>query len=171
MDKLFQLPPIFCLVQLLCLITFNRVKYPSPGGLFIEEFSCGSYARAASASCGCFCSDMYLEWFVSLVKDEKVGASLVVQWLRIRLPSAGDMDLSPGSGRFHLLQDPWAQLQSLCSQTVTSELVCCNCWRLWTTTREAIVRRNPCTATREQPPLAATRESLHAATKTQCSQK
>ena len=38
MDKLFQLPPIFCLVQLLFLITFNRVKYISSEGLFIVNF-------------------------------------------------------------------------------------------------------------------------------------
>ena len=37
--------------------------------------------------------------------------------------------------------------------------------------REATAMRNPCTATREQPPLAASRESLCSAMKTQCRQK
>ena len=81
------------------------------------------------------------------------------------------MDLIPGSGRFHVLQDPWArgpQLQSLCSQTVTSEPVCRNYWSLCTcslcsTMREVIAMRNSCTTTREEPPLAATRERPNAA--------
>ena len=70
--------------------------------------------------------------------------------------NAGDMGSSPGPGRSHM---PWSnkarmpQLLSLSSRAREPPLV------------------KPAHHNEEQPPLATTRESPHAATKTQCSQK
>ena len=45
-------------------------------------------------------------FIVEPISDEKTltRTSLVVQWLRIRLPDAGDMGSSPGPGRSHMPQ-------------------------------------------------------------------
>ena len=83
--------------------------------------------------------------------------------------NAGDMGSSPGPGRSHVLQSHKARVPQLLSPCATT-----------TETRKPRARapqqekpRNekPAHRNKEQPPLATTRESLRAATKTQHSQK
>ena len=45
------------------------------------------------------------------------GASLVVQWLRIHLPIAGDTGAIPGPGRFHLPWGSWTRAPQLLKPT------------------------------------------------------
>ena len=78
------------------------------------------------------------------------------------------MGLSPGPGRSHIPQSNSArvpQLLSLRSRARKPQLLSPHA-----TTTEACVPRAHALQ-QEKPPLAATRESLRAATKTQCSQK
>ena len=84
------------------------------------------------------------------------GTSLVAQWLRIRLPVQGTWV------RALVQEDPTCR--------GATKLVCHNYWArmpqlLQPTCLEPVLRN------KEKPPLAATRESLHTATKTQRSQK
>ena len=95
--------------------------------------------------------------------------------------NAGDTGLSPDPGRSHMPQSNQArapQLLSLRSRAREPQLL-----SLHATTTEAHVptarapqqekphNEKPTHHNEEQPPLAATRESPHAATKTQCSKK
>ena len=89
------------------------------------------------------------------------GASLVVQWLRIRLPMQGTRV------RVLVQEDP-----SCCGATKPVR------HNYWACALEPVLHnkrshRNekPAHHNEEQPPLAATRESPRAATKTQCSHK
>ena len=90
----------------------------------------------------------------------QLGTSLVVQWLRIPLQGIWVQSL--------VLEDPtWHG---------ATKPMCHNYWSPRASsprsaTREAIAMRSPHTATREEPPLIATRESLSAARKTPCSRK
>ena len=76
--------------------------------------------------------------------------------------NAGDVGSSPGLGRSHMPRSSWARGPQLLSLHV---------WGLCSATREAATVRGPHTAMKSGPPLAATRESPHAETKTQYSQK
>ena len=99
--------------------------------------------------------------FVYLVlKKYLFRTSLVVQWIRFRLP----MQWTPF--------DPWSRKTPHASGwlsllAATTEPVCCSCWSLCT--------QNLCSATREAPEMRSlhitTRESLHKAVKTQHSQR
>ena len=96
------------------------------------------------------------------------GASLVAQWLRICLPIQGRW------ARALVWEDPtWHGATKLVRHNYWAcalEPVSHNYWahvpQLLKPARLEPVLRN-----KEQPPLTATRESLHAATKTQRSQK
>ena len=99
---------------------------------------------------------------------EKEGTSLVVQWLRIRLPMQGTR-----------VQDLVREDPTCCRATKPGHH---NYWahvpQLLKPARLEPVLRNktshcnkPMPAHRNKPPLTTTRESPHAATKTQCSQK
>ena len=86
-------------------------------------------------------------------------ASLVIQWLGVSLALQGT-PVQP------LVQEDPTEQPSPCA-TVT-EPMRCNCWSPRVlgpmfTTREAAAVRSPHTATGEQPLLAATGETLHAA--------
>ena len=76
--------------------------------------------------------------------------------------SAGDTGSSPGLGRSHMPQSNWAREPQLLSLRV---------WSLCSATREAAIVKRPTHRDEEWPPLAATRESPRAETKTQHSQK
>ena len=78
------------------------------------------------------------------------------------LVNAGDMGLIPGQGRFHMLLSNQAHVPQLLSPHAYSPC---------STTGEATTMRNPRTTTREEPLLAATRESLHTAMKIKHNQK
>ena len=75
--------------------------------------------------------------------------------------SAGDMGSVPGLGRSLMPQR---------NQARVSQLLKSVCPRTCSATREATTVRSPYTTAREQPQLSKTRESPHAATKTQCGQ-
>ena len=95
-------------------------------------------------------------------KNKYTGASLVVQWLRICLPTQGTRVWSLVHGGFHILwsnQGPVPQLLS----PPTVEPVLCN--------KRSPCNEKPAPQPREQSPLAATTESLCVATKSQHSQK
>ena len=101
-------------------------------------------------------------------KKWKSQASLVVQWLRVLLTRRGHR-FNPCSKRISL------DLGQLSPRTTTPEPWSCNSWSLSAqnlchATREA-ARRTLQSPTREEPSLVTTRESLLAATKTQCSQR
>ena len=68
----------------------------------------------------------------------------------------------------------WArepQLLSLHSRARVPQLLSLRVWSLCPATREAAIVRGPRTAMKSDPPLAATRESPRAETKTRHSQK
>ena len=88
--------------------------------------------------------------------------------------NAGDTGSSPGPGGSHMPRSSWArepQLLSLRPRARESQLLKPAC--LEPLLRNNKGHRNEKSAHRseERPPLAATRESPRAATKTQCSQK
>ena len=70
--------------------------------------------------------------------------------------SAESMGSIPDLGRFHMLWSNQAHVSQLLKLLHPTVCLCS--------------KRSPCTATREQPPLATSRESLQAAVKTQHSQ-
>ena len=76
--------------------------------------------------------------------------------------NAGDTGSSPGLGGSHMPRSNWAREPQLLSLCV---------WSLCSATREAAIVKRPVHRDEEWPPLAATRESPHAETKTQHSQK
>ena len=76
--------------------------------------------------------------------------------------NAGDTGTSPGLGGSHMPRSNWAREPQLLSLCV---------WSLCSATREAAIVKRPVHRDEEWPPLAATRESPHAETKTQHSQK
>ena len=97
----------------------------------------------------------------TVLKISKLRASLVVQWLRIRLAMQGTRvqsvmreDLTCHRATQPTHYNYRAELQSPCSET-----------------REGTALRSPRTATREQPRLTATGERPQAAVKTQHSQE
>ena len=97
-----------------------------------------------------------------LIKLTHVETSLVVQWLRIHLPVQGMWVQS------HIWEDPTCH--------GTTKPVHLNYWSPWawgpcSTIRETTAVRSLCTATGEQPPLAAPREGLCIATKIHSSPK
>ena len=104
-------------------------------------------------------------WWCKSVRDEKTQTSwtsLVVQWSRICLPVQETQVLSlvPKDSACHKATEP----------------VCHHCWAhglqpLKPTRSEATAASGLCTATREQNPLMATRESPQAAMKTRCGQQ
>ena len=105
-----------------------------------------------------------INYDVWIKKNKTTRTSLVIQWLRIRLPTQGTRVRS-------LVQEDstclWAP-RPMCHND-------CNHWSLsaqeptlWT--RGATALRSPHSATGEQPLLATTRESPQTATETQCSQ-
>ena len=113
-----------------------------------------------------------MNWRIPFNKNELriyIGASLVTQWLGVRLPMQGT--------RVRALV--WEDPTCLGATKPMSH----NCWahvpRLLRLTRLEPVRCNkrshhsegPMHCNEEWPPLATTREILHAATKTQHSQK
>ena len=75
---------------------------------------------------------------------------------------AGDTGSSPGLGRFRMPRSNWAHGPQLLSLRV---------WSLCSAAREAAIVRGPAHHDEEWPPLAATRGSPRAETKTQQSQK
>ena len=84
---------------------------------------------------------------------------------------------SAGQCRRHRL-NPWlrkiphaVEQVSPCSRARELQLLSPRPCSLCSTRREAVAVRSPCTPTREQLPLAATRESPRTAMETQCSQK
>lgn len=80
----------------------------------------------------------------------------MVLWLRICLPSAGDLGLTLGLGRSHV---PWS------NRSATTQLMCCNFTAagpqqlLPALSSKKLLQRNTHTATCEQPLLATARES------------
>ena len=93
--------------------------------------------------------------------------SLVVQWLRTHLPTQGTRVQS--LVREHSIYQEATQSHPLQSLLATSSKPTAQ--SLCSTTREVIAMRSPHTTTIEQPRFSATRESLCAARKTQCSHK
>ena len=93
----------------------------------------------------------------------------------MNLPAnAGDTGSSPGPGRSHMPQSNQArepQLLSLRSRAREPQPLSPRAQSSCSATREATTMRSLRTATEEQPPLAAARESANTATKAQCSQK
>ena len=65
----------------------------------------------------------------------------MAQWLRVRLPNAGDMGLCPGLGRSHMPRSGWAREPWLLSLRVRS---------LCSTTGEATTGRGPRTAKKKK---------------------
>ena len=92
----------------------------------------------------------------------QAGASLVAQWWRICLLSAGDTGSSPGLGRSHMPRSNWAREPQLLSLRV---------WSLCSATRGAAIMKRPAHRDEAWPPPAATRGSPRTETKTQHSQK
>ena len=91
-------------------------------------------------------------------------ASLVAQWLRIRLPgfpggavveslpaNAGDTGSCPGLGRSHMPRSGWAREPQLLSLRV---------WSLCSATREAAIVRGPRTAMKSGPHLPQLEKAL-----------
>ena len=76
--------------------------------------------------------------------------------------SAGDAGSGPGLGGSHVPRSGWARGPRLPSLRV---------WSLCSAAREAAMVKRPAHRDEEWPPLAATRESPHAETETQRSQK
>ena len=100
--------------------------------------------------------------FYGFIFKFRFRTSLVVQWLRIRLPIQGTYVRS-------LVWDDFTYCRA-------TNFVSCSYWAsvpwgLWSTTREATMMRSPCTAARESPLLAALRESLHIAVQARHSQR
>ena len=106
-------------------------------------------------------------------KNSELGASLVVQWLRVHL--ALQRTLVPS-----LIQEEHTglgttksghhQILNLHSRAHELQSLKPACLVLCSSTKEATKTRSPCTTT-EQAPLASTRDSPHVATKTQHSKK
>ena len=109
------------------------------------------------------------------------GTSPVVQWLRIRLPTQGTQvralvreDPTCRGATKPVRHNYWS-----CALEPMSHNYWAHVPQLLKPARLEPVLRNkrshrsekPAHRNEQQPPLAATRESLHAATKTQCSQK
>ena len=82
---------------------------------------------------------------------------------------AGDAGLIPDLGRSHTPQGNVTPVPHLGSSSRKYYSPCAS--SLCFSKREATAKRSLCIASREWPPLAVTRASLHAAVKTQGSQK
>ena len=80
-----------------------------------------------------------------------IGASLVVQWLRVRLPMQGTTGSSPGPGGSHMPRSDWAREPQLLSLRV---------WSLCSATREATMVRGPRTAMKSGPRLPQLEKAL-----------
>ena len=80
-----------------------------------------------------------------MFRNNLLGTSLIVQWLRINLPNAGDACLIPGPGRFYSLPDNEARASQLLSPHTQQEKPL-----QW----EGLVPQ-----LESSPPLTATRES------------
>ena len=76
--------------------------------------------------------------------------------------NAGDTGSSPGSGRSHMPQSNWARVPQLLKPECLEPVL---------RNKRSHCSEKPTHQNEEQPPLTATRESLHAATKTQRSPK
>ena len=75
--------------------------------------------------------------------------------------NAGYMGSIPGPGRFHMPQSNWAHAPQLLSlRAATTEARALRSKSLCSVSREATATRRPSTATREEPLLTTTRESL-----------
>ena len=85
------------------------------------------------------------------IKNERSGASLVAQWLRICLLNAGDTGSSPGLGRSHMLQSNWAREPQLLSLRI---------WSLCPATGGAATVRGPRTAMKSGPRLPQLEKAL-----------
>ena len=102
-----------------------------------------------------FCCSFSLECFLLLLKKSSSTTFLVVQWIRICLPSRGH--------RFNLWSGkiPHATEQLSPCPTPTDPTLHVPCVQSQgSTTREATAVRSLCTTAREQPPLSSTREKL-----------
>ena len=106
----------------------------------------GSHQGSPRARCGPARS-----WAEPSVQKETARASLVAQWLRIRLPMQGDTGSSPGLGRSHMLRTNWAREPQLLSLRV---------WSLCSTTGEAAMVRGPRTAMKSGPCLPQLEKAL-----------
>ena len=95
-------------------------------------------------------------------KIKNTRRSLVVQWLRSCLEVQG----------MQVRALVWEDC-TRCGATKPTrhDYGACSPWSPWSITTEATARRRPCTAAGEWPLITATRESPHAAAKTQRSQK
>ena len=98
-----------------------------------------------------------------------LGASLVAEWLRICLPRQGTRV------RALVREDPTCRgatkpVRHNCSALVPQLLKPAHLESVLHNKRSHL-NEKPVHRNKEQPPLTATRESPHAATKTQCSQK
>ena len=78
-------------------------------------------------------------------------ASLMAQWLRIRLPMQGDMGSSPGLGRSHM---PWS------NEARAPQLLSLHVWSLCSAAREAVRVRGPCTVMKSGPRLPQLEKTL-----------
>ena len=76
--------------------------------------------------------------------------------------NAGDTGLTPGLGRFHMLQNSYAHAPQLLKPEYLEPVLC---------NKRNHCREKPAHLNEEQPQLDTTRESPHVAMKTQSSQK
>ena len=135
-----------------------------PQWMFISKMKCSPLEEWLHISC-----QLTLENTLQQLRmnEWSYRASLVVQCLRICVPIERTCVSPPDLGRSHMLRSSKPHSHNYCAHVPGDWSL--RAWEPVLCTRETTTARPPCTATREESPPAAARESPRAAVTTQCS--